>query len=361
MSDNKTEEPTQKKLDDARKKGQVASSKDVVHVLLLFFGMSVVLSDLFNTSGKIVEVFDRVFGLMGAQGPRFLGAMATQAIKDIALISLPYLLAAVLSILLGTFFQTRFLITFESVKPSFKKFDVVGNVKNMFSTKSLVQILLGVFKIVVVGIVSVLVFKSYANDFMHMPALDLDQIWKFMGQVLRVVFYSSFAMFLVLALLDYVIVLWSHLKQMRMSKQEVKQEYKDQEGDPYIKSQRKQEGRRLIESDPTQLVRNSTAVVTNPTHIAICLAYNPEEHSVPFVLAIRDGSEAQEMMKLAKEIGVPVIRHIPFARGLYRTGSDMTYVPSEYIKLSALIIRSVMKWAKLTQDQKRANPDWIIE
>ncbi|WP_138516634.1 EscU/YscU/HrcU family type III secretion system export apparatus switch protein [Limnobacter alexandrii] len=361
MSDNKTEEPTQKKLDDARKKGQVASSKDVVHVWVLFFGLSVVLSDLFNTAERILAVFDRAFDLMNAKGPRFLGAMATETLKDITLISLPYLVIAILSILLGTFFQTRFLVSFESIKPSFKKFDVVSNVKNMFNAKSLVQIILGIFKIVVVGTVSILVFKSYANDFMHMPALTVDQLWPFIAQVLRIVFYSSFVMFVVLALMDYVIVLWNHMKQMRMSKQEVKQEYKDQEGDPYIKSQRKQEGRRLIDSNPAHLVRRSAAVVTNPTHIAICLAYDPQEHSVPFVLAIRDGIEAQDMMKLAREMGVPVIRHIPFARGIYRNGLEMSYVPSEYIKLSALIIRSVMKWTKLSETEKNSRSDWVIE
>ena len=360
MSGEKTELPTPKKLRDAREKGQVALSKDIVHVGSLLLAFSVILFDVFDVMGKITLIMNHSFVMMGR--PLVIHGIleCINLITDLLLISLPILLVTICGGLAATFSQIGFLFSAEAIKPSFKRFDVVGNVKNIFSKKSFVQLLLSIFKIIVIGMISFLVLRNQLRPLMSLPSSQLADVGLYFVNIIRSVFYFSLLFFLILGILDYVVIRWQHMNQLKMSKHEVFQEYKEQEGDPHIKSHRKQMARELIESSPQELVAGSKAIVTNPTHIAVCLAYDPDVHSIPWVLAIKDGHQAQKIIQLALESGVPVIRHLDFARGLYRTGNERAYVPREYIKASALILKSVIQWYELDKEQRSRNKQWIM-
>ncbi len=361
MSGEKTEQPTHKKLEDARKKGQVALSKDVVHVGSLIFAFSVVLFDTFNLNASFSSWFDVIFNHIAQKNPISYSSLILSFLKDVFFFSLPVVGAAVIGGLVATFSQIGFVLSFEAIKPSFKRFDFVENIKNMFSMKSFVQLFLSILKIIALGIVSFLVLRAEINNFIYLPSLTITELGSFFAYILRYIFYTTFVLFLLIAIIDFVVVYRHYIKGLKMSKQEVFQEYKDQEGDPHIKGHRKQLARELIEKPPEELLASSKAVVTNPTHIAICMTYDPQVHDLPWILAIRDGFEAQKIIELAKKQGVPVIRHLQFARGLYRKGSENAYVPSEHVKAAAVILKSVMQWTQLDEKERLKKSQWILD
>jgi type III secretion protein U len=345
----KTEQATPKKLADARKKGQVAKSQDIPSAVT--FIVSIVV---------IVALFEFILGNLGAFITSCFKAAATnrdtteeipnklmEAWFVILKISVPIVFASTLAGVAANFFVVGPLLTFEVFKLDINKFNPVENLKQKFKIRTLVELLKSVVKITVAAyIIYTIIYKHIptVSTTVTLPLLTTAIIVKdfFVEMVIKVGIF-----FIVVAIVDWIYQKMSFSKQMMMEKHEVKQEYKNSEGDPEIKGKRKQLAREIAFSDGPGNTRKAKAVVTNPTHIAVAITYEPEEGIIaPMILAMGEGMMAKQIVKEAEKHNIPIMQHIYLARRLYAEGDINDYVPEDTYE----IIAEVLKWVASLKD-----------
>lgn len=342
MSGEKSEKPTQKKLQDERKKGKVAKSKDaaatlsVVSVLLFLFAMSghfvKITVDLFSRSLTSIASPD------GALTPGLLGASA----RALAWCSLPALAVAALMAVAGHLLQFGFLLSFDALKPQPGKFNPAGNLKAMFSPDALFEFGMGIVKLGVLAVIFWIIARASLNALIGSLYSGAPAILPVLSVVLkRTVAYFSVA-FAVLAAADFAFRKFRFIKQNMMTKDEVKREYKDSEGDPMIKGRRRQLAEEAAEQAILEKTRKATVLVVNPTHFAVALYYDENGDKLPVVMGKGEGRLALRMMKAAEEEGIPIMRDIPLARGLFAEAVIDHQIPVGFIKPVA----ETLKWAR---------------
>lgn len=339
----KTEQPTAKRLREARQKGQVAKSKEIgsTAILVGLFGIIWMKWDFYLDHLKeLVLLPTKYYGLPFEEAFK---AVVQGTITSIILICLPVLLVAVVLALVADFFQVGFLFATESVKPDIKKINPAEGLKKLFSLKSLIELIKSIIKISFLGILLYFVLKDSIDPLFKIPHLGLPGIsWVLAGILKKLVIYTS-AAYLVIALADYVYQRYDHIKQLKMSKEEVKQEYKEMEGDPQIKGKRRQLHRELVMSNMLQKVKKASVVITNPTRIAVALLYDQEETKLPLVVAKGENLLAKRIIEVAQEEGIPIMQNVPLAQDLYAHGELDQYIPSELIGAVAEVLRWVQQ------------------
>ena len=326
MSSEKTEQPTPKKLRDARKKGQVAHSKDVSSTAILggLFAYLVLGGPwIFYQCQELIRfpamVYDQPFEIA-------MQAVCKFTMIKIAMVTLPAL-GVVFIVGVGVnFIQSGPLLVLEPVKPDLKKIDPISKLKQMFSLKNLIETLKSIVKLVFLSILLYIVMRESIPDLLGIPMIGTDGMLAVIGNIFfRVVIYTMFA-YVVIAAADYFFQRWQYTKGLKMSKAEVKQEYKEMEGDPTIKSKRKQLHQEMAMSDRMDNVRKSSALVTNPTHLAIAIFYEEGNTKLPMVLAMGEDLIAKRMIEVAREADVPVMQNIPLAWNLYENAEIEQYI-----------------------------------
>lgn len=351
MSGEKTELPTQKKLDDARKKGQVAVSKDAQIVLKL----STFYLFFFWAGGGYVEHFSELIDLItttGMQPEKARGQEITDmALKVFLLITLPLVFVCAVIGLLSTWMQIGFLVAPEGAKPSFKKMDAIGNIKNMFSKKALVQLLLSLVKVCILAAVGYLVFVDSIPDILYSFRVGVTQFFDVLMLVLQRVILFSLSVFVILALIDWVMEKSHLIKQLKMSHQDIRDEHKQREGDPRMKQKRKSMHRSLLNASLNK-VGGAKAVVANPTHISVALDYEPGKHDLPFILCMGVDEEALLIRQEAKKHAVPIITNIKLARMIYQDCEEEEYIQKQHLQLAAEVFRAVMELQAQQQQPK---------
>lgn len=341
----KSEKATPKKLRDARKKGQVAKSQDfpsaftfiVAICLTLGFAGSIFqnLSVFFLSLTRLIPTVD-----MQAQ----IGALFTYTLQTILQASLPIAgIVAVVGVLVG-FLVTGPVFSVEVFKPSFKKFNPVENIKQKFKFKTLFELLKSIMKIVGAAILIWTVVDTSLPDLIQTAALPVLQSALLFNSFLIKVVIRVGIFFIVIAIFDLVYQKRSFAKEMKMEKFEVKQEYKDTEGSPEIKGRRKQIAQEIAyeEGGPSS-VKKAKALITNPTHLAVAIGYNPEKYPAPFILAKGMGPVAEQMIIIAEENHVPVMRNVPLAHELFLNGRVFDYIPAETYDAVAEILRVIIE------------------
>lgn len=339
MSGEKTEQATDKKKEDTRKKGQVAVSKDVQTLmkLICFYAVFFVLVDDFGVR------FERDFETLVSSS--FKGNINVGEVVDLSINLFIYLMIPLVGISLllsfvSTWVQTGLVYAPEAVIPSFKKLNAIQNIKGMFSKKSMVQLLLSVIKIIVLAVVSWKVIQMYSTEIVLSYRAGVDAMLALMLYLLKVVVFSSLAVFIVLSFTDWIAVFFDHKKNIMMSKNEVKDEYKQQQGDPHMKGRRQSLHRNLINSSLSS-VSNAKVVVANPTHISVALDYEPGKHDLPFILAMGQDEEALLIRKEADKHGIPIIRSVQLARQLYAECDEQQYIHEQHLKMAAEVFKLV--------------------
>lgn len=352
MSGEKTEQPSHKKLRDARQKGDVAHSKDFTQTLLILALFGYMLG---NAKG-IIESLGRLM-LMPAGLTDMPFEIALKAVMDVAMdevisLLLPFILIVIGIGMFGEFLQVGIVLAFEKLKPSAKKLNVMTNLKNMFSKKNLVECLKSIVKISFLSVLVTLVVRDALPQLMSVPHSGLAGLQMGVGSMLRTLLVHVAVAYVIISLADFVWQRMQHRKQLMMSKEEVKQEFKEMEGDPHIKHKRKHLHQEMVMHGAVNSARKASVVVTNPTHLAVALYYKPEETPLPVVLAKGEGALAEEMMKAAREAGVPVMQNIPLARALMAEAQIDQYIPSELIEPVAEVLRLVRKLADSEHPQE---------
>lgn len=337
----KSEKATPKKLRDARKKGQVAKAQDLpsaftfVASIWAVLAMSQFLYDYLG--GFLISTFRAVPG--GHLDTTILGLFA-ESIKVIFVTSMPIMLMVSVIGVVINFLTVGPVFSFEVFKFDIKKFDPVQNLKAKFKLKTLVELLKSLLK---VGIASYIIYDvMYKSLPVLVKAVSLPMIGALMvfNAFLLEVVIKVGIFFLIIAIADFIYQRQSFANEMKMEKFEVKQEYKNTEGDPQIKSKRRQQAQEIAyQEGPTSSLKRAQAVITNPTHLAIAVAYKKEIDVAPYIVGMAKDGLAERMIMLAEQFNIPVVRNISLAHILYDEGDVYEYVPEGTYEPIAEILR----------------------
>jgi type III secretion YscU/HrpY family protein len=358
-SGDKTEKPTPKKLEDARKKGDVAKSKEVTSTVVLVAWLGLGALAIGYASTRIAALFDSLFVTIGqgwmttgyAGAVRSLGSQAFElTLLLVAMLLLPIAVVG----LLTDFLQIGPVLTFEKIKPKLDHLNPVEGVKRMFSMDNLVEVVKAVAKTSLLFLVGWLVIKSTLPDIVGLarspnqtPQMIGAVVW---GLTLKLLAWTA-ALFALVSALDAAYQRYSFTKKMRMSMRDIKQEMKESEGDPYIKGQRRQMHQEWAQRNQTQAARNANALIVNPTHVAIAIEYDQETCPVPMISAKGEDHVARAMREAAEEAGVPIVRNVPLARDLLARGEVGEIIPSDVFD----VIAEVILWAREVRQQLDAD------
>lgn len=329
----KTEKATPKHREDERKKGNIFFSNDAVSVAVLLFGLATLFLLAGNAATHIQHFLRQCIGMtlsqqtLPTQGD--LRELTIQFLKAFALAVGPLLAVTAVAGVAATFFQTKMLVSGESLRPKFSRMNPLQGIKRLFSARSLVEALKGILKIGVLLYIIYHFLAGVVNAFTKYLFTDLATAC---GHLLDLGFQMSMQIagaFVVLAAADIFYQWWDYERQIRMSKQEIKEEYKQMEGDPQVKGKIKEIQRRIAQSRMMQKVPQADVVIRNPTHFAVALRYKPEQDGAPVVLAKGQDHLALRIVQLAEENGVAVVENVPLARALYSTAELGREIPPE--------------------------------
>ena len=340
-SSDKTEPPTPKRLRDARNKGQVAKSKEVVSaaiiVSLLFF--FTVASDYYL--GLFRDLFDSPVWLEQVTFAEAFDDMARKSFTlAISLIAPPVGIALAMGVL-ANFVQVGALFAVDAIKPDLKRVNPGNQLKTIFSKKNLIELLKSLVKIVVLATAVTHVVWNGMPSLIGVANCGLNCLAPVLGALFtELVIYVSLA-FIVVAVADYVFQKLSYIEGLKMSKDEVKREYKESEGSPEIKSRRRSLFQELINSQESSNIRRSSVIVANPVHFAVGLYYEKDRTPLPVVTLKEQGLNAQRVVATAEREDVPVMVDVPLAHSLMSDANTNQYIPNELIAPVAEVLRLV--------------------
>lgn len=351
----KTHEPTDKKIEDARKKGQVPVSRDLAKL-----GLLAAVGELaFLTEPLWRGAVDSLMILSTQRiGQPFIPSMMEMLSSAGILLLIVFgacFLVCVPIAILGHWGQFGILIAPEAVMPKADKLNPVNGFKQMFAKKKLIELLITCFKAALITWILFIVVRGELPTIVQLAGGEPSDIYQGFITLLRSIFHTILGVCAVLALVDFAVNKHFHIKDLMMDFEEIKREYKESEGDPMVKGMRKQIALQLAMSEPVAKTGDANAVVVNPTHFAVAMLYDGVKAQVPIVLARGKDEIAQAMIKRAKECGIPVIRHVWLARSLYATGQEDTPVPKSTYESVALV------YAVVSELQALGELDRVVE
>lgn len=337
----KTEYPTSQKLRKAREEGQVAKSKDFTQTVLILAIFGYMLSnseDIFKSLAQLLVLPVQSLGLSFDDA---VNVVVTELFRASISILMPFLLIVIGLGLFVEMVQSGMLFSFKSLMPSAKKLNVIANIKNTVSIKNLVEFLKSNLKIAFLSALLYVLIKDALPVLMTLPQGGLTGVGVSVGILLKVMISNIAVAYTVIALADFAWQRHQHVKGLMMSKDEIKQEYKESEGDQHIKHKRKHLHQEMMAEGAVNSSRKASVLVTNPTHLAIAILYDKDTTPLPLVLAKGEGALAARMVVAAREAGVPVLQNIPLAHALMNTAELDQYIPSELIEPVAEVLRLV--------------------
>ena len=319
--EDKQFEASQQKLEKARKEGQVVKSKDVDMAL----SMVVMMFLIFKLAPFIWHQITKLFTLMYEQIPNQhldtigLPYLFTITVVPTVAILAPILFVACLIGIIGNIIQIGPLFTTAPLEPKFDKLNPTKYFKNIFSIKTMFELVKNILKVILFGIIGYMVYKKHLPMIMQLAAVDNSfAIMNEFGSLMLDFITKMTIAFLVLAAADYGVTKWKFLQDQKMSFKEVKDEYKNSEGDPQVKAQLRARRQQMMQRGMMDSVPEADFVVTNPTHVACALKYDQKTMASPKLIAKGTELIAKEIIKIAKEHNIPVVENPPVARALFR-------------------------------------------
>lgn len=345
---DKTEEATPKKLSDARKEGQVARSQELstaVMLLAFFLVIKVFVGFIGNRFlGNFKEIY-QVIDIYTADefGSAMAGAFLRDGLVDILIICLPVFLAAVLVAFVVTVAQVKWKVTSKPLQPKLSKFNPINGFKRIFSKDKLFELVKDIVKIALIFYVAYSDLAKAAGAVVALYDFSLKQAVVYVGDFVIDLGIKLSAIYLVVGFVDYIYQKIKFKKDLRMSKQEVKDEYKQQEGDPQVKGRIKSKMREVSQRRMMQKLPEADVVITNPTHFACAIQYDKEVSEAPVLIAKGADYLAQKIKDVAKENNVPIVENKPLARMLYYNVDLDSEIPRELYQMTAEVLAYVYK------------------
>lgn len=341
----KTEEPTGKKLSDARKKGQIAQSKEVTNFAsLLALTLSVTILapymvlQLYGTMAVVIE-----HSAVARVDAGAVGEILTGLVLDTMLAIAPTLGTVMILGFSASLFQAGILFTTEPLTPKLEKLSLIAGVKRLFSLKSLVEFAKGIIKLAIVAYIAYVLMSpelDRAEDLLDMDVVDV--LREIQTLVIRLMF-GVLGFMAVAAVADYTYQKYEHTKQLRMSRQDVRDEHKQSEGDPQVKARLRQIRADRARRRMMAAVPKADVVVTNPTHFAVAMVYDTEAMAAPVVVAKGSDAVALRIREVAKEHKVPIVENPPLARALFASVEIDEQIPEIHYKAMAQVISYVYR------------------
>jgi flagellar biosynthetic protein FlhB len=340
----RTEEATQQRREDFRKRGQVAQTKELSSVLVLFSGVMLIWLMSHYFFMQISELFQQSFGDSLVESIRHgdWRQTASFAFQRLGLILAPILIVFWVISFASTVFQVGFLHNEEALQIRWDRIDPVGGLGRLFKLRSLIEGLKAIAKLSLILVISYFLLREQIYALPKLMTFSLPQILTFLGSLTTRLLMGVGVFMVGLAMLDYFYQRWDLEKEMRMTKQEVREEIKSREGDPMIKARIKRVQREIASKRMMEDVPKATVIVTNPTHIAIALRYD-ETLVAPVVVAKGAEMVAAKIREIARENGVPIVENKPLARTMFKTLKIGQAIPRDLYTAVAEVLSYVFR------------------
>ncbi|SFD80273.1 flagellar biosynthetic protein FlhB [Lentibacillus persicus] len=347
-AEEKTEKATPKKRQDERKKGKVAKSQDINTAFLLFFCFMMLFVFGSFMKNHMVSLYQHTFTeyIHWEVTLNSVNRVMMESFIEMGIIVAPVMFAAVVAGLAANFSQIGFLFTTEPLKFDLKKIDPIQGTKKVFSARALIELLKSLLKIVFIGTITSFVIWFYKDDMMMLAFKTADNAIGFFGEVTIIMGVAAAIALLFLSVIDYVYQKFDFEKNIKMSKKDVKDEHKNMEGDPLIKSKRKERQRDLATRRMMSEVPSADVVITNPTHYAIAVKYDETKFAAPYVVAKGADQIALKIRDIAKANDVTTVEDKMLARELYSTIEIGDEIPEAFYKAVAEILAYVYRIEK---------------
>ncbi len=340
----KTEEPSQKRLEEARKRGQIYQSREVNSFLLLFVFAVLIgwgAGGLMQSTQMALAPFLHQPDMLPADAGGLGHVLKDVILKALGVLSVPMLAFAVAALLASTI-QKPLILSIEPIMPKWEKVSPVKGLGRLFSLRSLMEFIKGLIKITIVGIVATMAVWPRRGELQRLPDTEMGPMLLLLQELVTNMMIGVLIAVFFIAMLDYLYQRYDYLKNLRMTRQELKDEYKQQEGDPIIRQRIRQLRMERARKRMMAEVPTSDVVITNPTHYAVALKYESSEMAAPKVVAKGQDKIALKIREVAKENNVPVVENPPLARALFPVELEQE-IPYEHYKAVAEIISYVYK------------------
>ncbi len=350
----KTEAPTRRRREDARKEGQVPRSQELTTAIMLLAAAGTIAVAGGSLGGVLIDSFQRLM-LMGPAAPetvegfdRLLGDVG----GHVAGALIPVLMALTATAALVAGFQARGVLSAKPLEPKLERIAPHKNIKKLYGIKPWADLAKSLLKLAVIGAVLYPIITGAletAGDLASKSPLALAVQIK--SQAVRLLLAAGLA-YLVVALADYAYQVWQHEKQLKMSKEEIKREQKEQDGDAILKARRRTIGRERARRRMFDRLPDADLVVTNPTHVAVALRYRPEEVAAPVIVAMGERKVAERIKEIARDLGLPIMENKPLARALLATGRVGEPIPTElYVAVAEVLAYVIRQRGSLGLDE----------
>ena len=347
----KTEPATSKKLNDIRKEGQVAKSKEIItaiSLMSLFIILKVYLSSL---GTGLIDVYKEIYSSVphviseSASGlqTRMATTVLRQVIVDVVKLAIPILIVAVVIAVLGNMLQQKWMVTAKPLQPKLSKLSPISGLKRMFSVRQLMELLKSIAMIALIMVVVYTTIKSKMNVLLTFYDVGLNAALSTIGSIIIDLGIKISAVFLIVGFVDLIYQRHKFKNDNMMTKQEVKDEYKNSEGDPQVKGQIRRKMQEISRRRMMQQLPEADVVITNPTHFAVALKYEPNAGKAPVVIAKGADYLAFQIKDKAKEYNIAIVENKPLARILYHNIDVGMEIPPELYQAVAEILATVMR------------------
>lgn len=341
----RTEPATQRRKDDAREKGQVARSIEINSVLILIACLLFFIMNgnqmLMSLKALLIEYF-KMAAYTHLTPDTIYVVLSDMILKSIR-ISAPFLVLMVLTGIMGNLIQFGFLFTTNPLIPDFKKIDPVSGFSRVFSRRAWIDLIKSLFKVIIISWIAYLAIKNSLGLFFDMTGMDVPGMSFLFNTITLSILFKIILGLVVIAVLDFSYQRWEYSQNLRMTRQEIREEYKQYEGDPMIKSrirsiQREMSRRRMLKAVP-----EAEVIITNPTHLAIALRYDREKDPAPRVVAKGADYIAEKIRNLARDYQIPIVENRPLAQALYKSCELDDLIPEDLYRAVAEVLAYIFK------------------
>jgi flagellar biosynthetic protein FlhB len=345
----KTEPATSKKLSDARNEGQVCKSKELdqaASLVVLFLMLRSLMSYIGEHFLQIFpDIYNKIPGTMSASEVTYMGIMSYMQYAALSSLKIagPFFLAGVAVALIVNIIQVKWKISTKPLAPKFSKFNPINGFKRMFSKDSLFELVKSIAKIVLIFLIAFITLRSHVNEIFLMYNITLNQAIAEIGSLIIDTGFRISLVYCIIGAVDYIYQKHKFSEDMKMTKQEVKDEMKNAEGDPQIKGKQRQRMQEASRRRMMQDVPKADVVITNPTHYAVALKYDSGSGTAPVLLAKGADLVAQKIKEIARENHVEIVENKPLARMIYTNVEVGREIPPELYQAVAEILAAVYR------------------
>jgi len=341
----RTEQATAKRRADARKKGQVARSREIPAVAILMAGLSILFFWSFSVYHHLSQIMVKFLNQMGTLvlEPATIQNLSWEISGSLAVILAPILLGVAAAAILSNYVQVGSLFSWEAVRPDISKINPWKGVTRLFSKQAAMELAKSLVKFLIIGWVAFVTIQKEWENIIALWSQEVSQILQYAGKVSFHLFLKTVVIMVGLAGLDYAFQRWSYEKSLRMTRREVQEEFKQTEGDPLIKSRIRSIQRELARRRMMAEVPKADVIITNPTHLAVALQYQYKEMHSPKVVAKGAELVAEKIKEIAREHRIPLVENKPLAQTLYKTVDVGQTIPSSLYQVVADILAYVYR------------------